>query len=232
MKPNKKKITAKATIAPDPQNQDKDQPKEKLESGNKKEHEKNELPKLDQLNDIFQNNIKIYNNIVNSSLAAFGQNNQEQNKNASSPNDFSINDLLKSINPTTTKILESIEKFTNEIGKNPQIYHNNINKWITQITTLNFYFVSKLSNNSALPAIKEDKTDKRFSSEEWQQNLFFDFIKQFYLITSQMLDNLVESVEFPDPKQKALMQFYIKQLTMAMSPSNFVFTNPDVMMAT
>ena len=115
MKPNKKKIKVKATITPDPQSQDKDQPKEKLESGNKKEHEKNELPKLDKLNDIFQNNIKIYNNIVNSSLAAFGQNNQEQNKNASSPNDFSINDLLKSINPTTTKILESIEKFTNEI---------------------------------------------------------------------------------------------------------------------
>jgi polyhydroxyalkanoate synthase subunit PhaC len=232
MKSNKTKITAKASIASEEQSQKREQPKEKPTSENKKDHEKNELPKFDQLNDIFQNNIKIYNNIINSSLSAFGQNNQAQNVNTSSPNDFSINDLLKSINPTTTKILESIEKFTNEIGKNPQIYYNNINNWLTQITTLNFYFVSKLSNNSALPAIKEDKTDKRFSSEEWKQNLFFDFIKQFYLITSQMLDNLVESVEFPDPKQKALMQFYIKQLNMAMSPSNFVFTNPDVMMAT
>ena len=89
------------------------------------------------------------------------------------------------------------------------------------------FCVKTIKSRSYLP-FKEDKTDKRFSSEEWQQNLFFDFVKQFYLITSQMLESLVESVQFPDPKQKALMQFYIKQLNMAMSPSNFVFTNPDV----
>ena len=211
MKSNKTKITAKASIASEEHSQKREQPKEKPTSENKKDHEKNELPNFDQLNDIFQNNIKIYNNIINSSLSAFGQNNQAQKVNTSSPNDFSINDLLKSINPTTTKILESIEKFTNEIGKNPQIYYNNINNWLTQITTLNFYFISKLSNNSALPAIKEDKTDKRFSSEEWKQNLFFDFIKQFYLITSTMLENLMNSIQFVDEKQKLLMNFYIKQ---------------------
>ncbi|MDA0377767.1 MAG: hypothetical protein O3B14_05295, partial [Proteobacteria bacterium] len=96
MKSNKTKITAKGSIASEEQSQKREQPKEKPTSENKKDHEKNELPKFDQLNDIFQNNIKIYNNIINSSLSAFGQNNQAQNVNTSSPNDFSINDLLKS----------------------------------------------------------------------------------------------------------------------------------------
>jgi len=189
-----------------------------------------QYPDLTQFNEIFQNNIKIYNNLISSNFSNFGKGSNDSAKTAGG--EFGIQDLLKSINPTTSKIMESLEKFTSEIGKNPTVYYDNIGKWLTQLTALNFYFVSRLSNQNATPPIKEDKTDKRFSSNEWQQNLFFDFIKQFYLITSQMLDNLVESVQFPDPKQKALMQFYIKQLNMAMSPSNFVFTNPDVMLAT
>jgi len=189
-----------------------------------------QYPDLTQFNEIFQNNIKIYNNLISSNFSNFGKGSGDSAKTAGG--EFGIQDLLKSINPTTSKIMESLEKFTSEIGKNPTVYYDNIGKWLTQLTALNFYFVSRLSNQNATPPIKEDKTDKRFSSNEWQQNLFFDFIKQFYLITSQMLDNLVESVQFPDPKQKALMQFYIKQLNMAMSPSNFVFTNPDVMLAT
>lgn len=189
-----------------------------------------QYPDLTQFNEIFQNNIKIYNNLISSNFSNFGKGSSDSAKTAGG--EFGIQDLLKSINPTTSKIMESLEKFTSEIGKNPTVYYDNIGKWLTQLTALNFYFVSRLSNQNATPPIKEDKTDKRFSSNEWQQNLFFDFIKQFYLITSQMLDNLVESVQFPDPKQKALMQFYIKQLNMAMSPSNFVFTNPDVMLAT
>ncbi len=189
-----------------------------------------QYPDLTQFNEIFQNNIKIYNNLISSNFSNFGKGSGDSAKTADG--EFGIQDLLKSINPTTSKIMESLEKFTSEIGKNPTVYYDNIGKWLTQLTALNFYFVSRLSNQNATPPIKEDKTDKRFSSNEWQQNLFFDFIKQFYLITYQMLDNLVESVQFPDPKQKALMQFYIKQLNMAMSPSNFVFTNPDVMLAT
>ena len=205
---------------------------EKEEMKTNSETNNNTVPNFNQLNEIFENNIKIYNNLIASNLSNFNKTHSEHSNQNNLNGEFSLVDLLKSINPTTSKILESLEKFTNEIGKNPSIYYENIGKWLTQITKLNFYFVSRLSNQNAIPAIQEDRTDKRFSSNEWQENLFFDFIKQFYLITSQMLDGLVESVQFPDPKQKALMQFYIKQLNMAMSPSNFVFTNPDVMMAT
>ena len=210
--------------------------KSKNNSSNTTDNNKDmEYPKFEELKDIFDNNVKIYNNFVENNLANFSQNNfqaQASNKNNSSKKEFSTIELLNSIAPTTNKILESFQKFSSEVGKNPNIYFDHINKWMTQITSLNFYFVSKLSNQEALPVTKEDKTDKRFSSEEWTQNLFFDFVKQFYLITSQLLESLIESVEFPDPKQKELMRFYIKQLNMAFSPSNFVFSNPQVLMKT
>ena len=245
-KSKKNKITAKASVKDEEKNKAETtkietESTQKTSSSNNSykttnnhsgEEEANNMqyPDLNQFNEIFQNNIKIYNNLISTNFSNFGKNSSDTFK--TSNGEFGIQDLLKSINPTTSKIMESLEKFTNEIGKNPTVYYDNIGKWLTQLTALNFYFVSRLSNQNATPPIKEDKTDKRFSSNEWQQNLFFDFIKQFYLITSQMLDNLVDSVQFPDPKQKALMQFYIKQLNMAMSPSNFVFTNPDVMLAT
>ena len=248
-KSKKNKITAKASLKSDDKNKietsktevESNQKNVNLNSNNtnskatnnqsKEEATSNmQYPDLTQFNEIFQNNIKIYNNLISSNFSNFGKGSNDSAKTADG--EFGIQDLLRSINPTTSKIMESLQKFTSEIGKNPTVYYDNIGKWLTQLTALNFYFVSRLSNQNATPPIKEDKTDKRFSSNEWKQNLFFDFIKQFYLITSQMLDNLVESVQFPDPKQKALMQFYIKQLNMAMSPSNFVFTNPDVMLAT
>jgi len=62
--------------------------------------------------------------------------------------------------------------------------------------------------------------------------LFFDFIKQFYLITTTLLENLVEQGKFAEPKQKDYFKFYIKQINMALSPSNFVFTNPDILAKT
>jgi polyhydroxyalkanoate synthase subunit PhaC len=54
----------------------------------------------------------------------------------------------------------------------------------------------------ANPVIFEEKNDKRFSNEEWKTNLFFDFIKQFYLISANFMNNLIENVEFKNPKDK------------------------------
>ena len=127
--------------------------KSKNNSSNTTDNNKDmEYPKFEELKDIFDNNVKIYNNFVENNLANFSQNNfqaQASNKNNSSKKEFSTIDLLNSIAPTTNKILESFQKFSSEVGKNPNIYFDHINKWMTQITSLNFYFVSKLSNQEA-----------------------------------------------------------------------------------
>ena len=46
------------------------------------------------------------------------------------------------------------------------------------------------------------------------------------------MNNLIENIEFKNPKDKRIMQFYLKQLNSALSPSNFAFTNPEVLKKT
>ena len=183
---------------------------------------------------VFENNLKIYNQYVDSfknfesnqnPFAAFSANTKTNTN-------FTINDLSNLIAPTMTKMMESFKNFQTGIQQSPNTYFDQLNKWISQIASLNFYFVTRASGGAANPVVFEEKTDKRFSNEEWKSNLFFDFIKQFYLISANFLNNLIENVEFKDPKDKRLMQFYLKQLNSALSPSNFAFTNPEVLKKT
>ena len=194
---------------------------------------KTEKINFEDLNSVFENNLKIYNQYVESfknlgskenGFSSFQANNQNNN--------FTMNDLSNLIAPTVNKMMESFKNFSTEIQQQPNVYFDNLNKWLSQIANLNFYFITKASGNIANPIVSEDKSDKRFINEEWKNNLFFDFIKQFYLITANFLNGLVENIEFKNPKDKRLMQFYLKQLNSALSPSNFAFTNPEVLKKT
>jgi len=82
------------------------------------------------------------------------------------------------------------------------------------------------------PAIAPDPSDKRFRHEDWNKNPFFDFIKQAYLLTAKWADHLVEDAEGLDDHTRKKAEFYVKQLTNALSPSNFVLTNPEVLRQT
>ena len=84
----------------------------------------------------------------------------------------------------------------------------------------------------AKPVIAPEKGDKRFRGEEWENNQIFDFIKQSYLLTSRWLQNTVRDVEGLDEATAKKVDFYTRQFTDAMAPSNFVATNPAVLRET
>ncbi len=68
--------------------------------------------------------------------------------------------------------------------------------------------------------------DRRFSDPEWQSNPLFDVIKQSYLLSSNWLNELVSSVEDVEPLTKRRAEFFMKMMTDAFSPSNFLISNP------
>src|ERR1700745_1312320 len=88
-----------------------------------------------------------------------------------------------------------------------------------------------MAGEEAPPAVTPDPKDKRFADPEWSQNQFFDFLKQAYLLTAQWSDRLVKDAEVDEhTRQKA--EFYVKQIANAISPSNFVLTNPELLRET
>jgi len=90
----------------------------------------------------------------------------------------------------------------------------------------------RLSGEPTDPVVAPDPKDKRFADPDWSQNQFFDFLKQAYLLTSNWADFLVKNAEGVDEHTRHKAEFYVKQIANAISPSNFVFTNPELLRET
>jgi polyhydroxyalkanoate synthase len=80
--------------------------------------------------------------------------------------------------------------------------------------------------------VSEPKSDKRFKHDDWKENVLFSYIKQSYLMTANWIQDIVADVEGLDDSTKKKVQFYTRQFVDAMSPTNFAFTNPEVLRTT
>ncbi len=92
--------------------------------------------------------------------------------------------------------------------------------------------VKRMAGEQTEPVATPEPRDKRFADPEWTQNQFFDFLKQAYLLTANWADHLVKDAEGIDDHTRAKAGFYVKQIANAISPSNFVLTNPELLRET
>ena len=90
----------------------------------------------------------------------------------------------------------------------------------------------KVTGGDAAPVVEPGKSDNRFKSELWQNNLVFDYIKQSYLIAAQNIQRSVSEVEGLDAKTASKVKFFTRQYVDALAPTNFVLTNPEVLQTT
>src|SRR5689334_707709 len=82
------------------------------------------------------------------------------------------------------------------------------------------------------PVIDPAATDRRFRDDAWKENEVFDFIKQSYLLSARYVQDVVAHVDGLDPRTAQRVDFYARQFIDAMSPSNFLLTNPEVLRKT
>ncbi|MBR0646426.1 PHA/PHB synthase family protein [Plastoroseomonas hellenica] len=90
----------------------------------------------------------------------------------------------------------------------------------------------RIMGDATAPVIAEDPKDKRFKDDAWQENEVFDFIRQSYLLSARFFRTVVEDKEGLDTKTAQKIDFYTRQFVDAMSPTNFLLTNPEVLRRT
>jgi polyhydroxyalkanoate synthase len=90
----------------------------------------------------------------------------------------------------------------------------------------------RMMGAEAAPVAEPERGDRRFRDEDWQRNFVFDFVKQSYLIAARHLHHAVAGVEGLDEHTAQKVDFYTRQYIDALSPSNFVLTNPEVLRET
>ncbi|GAA4043782.1 PHA/PHB synthase family protein [Parerythrobacter jejuensis] len=82
---------------------------------------------------------------------------------------------------------------------------------------------------SATDSATLPRSDKRFRDERWQNNPVFALIHQTYLLMAEQLEGVVESLDGVDAEKREQLQFAVKAVVDALSPSNFAATNPIVL---
>jgi polyhydroxyalkanoate synthase len=90
----------------------------------------------------------------------------------------------------------------------------------------------RIMGMEAEPVIDAPSTDRRFKDDAWKENEIFDFIKQSYLLSARYVQDVVKHVDGLDAKTAQKVDFYARQFVDAMSPSNFLLTNPEVLRKT
>ena len=112
-----------------------------------------------------------------------------------------------------------------------KLMHANLGLWQDYVALWQ-NTASRLMGGTPEPVAAPAPGDRRFKDKAWRENEVFDYIKQSYLLTARWLQSTVAGVEGLGPKDARKVDFYTRQFTEALSPSNFVVTNPEVLRAT
>jgi polyhydroxyalkanoate synthase len=90
----------------------------------------------------------------------------------------------------------------------------------------------RMMGMESAPVINGSASDRRFKDDAWRDNEVFDFIRQSYLLSARYVQDVVTHVDGLDAKTAQKVDFYSRQFVDAMSPSNFLMTNPEVLRKT
>lgn len=91
----------------------------------------------------------------------------------------------------------------------------------------------RLQGENVAPVIEPPPGDKRFKDDIWQENPYYDFLKQSYLLSASSILHSVQNTKGQlDPKTAEKVDFYIRQYLDALAPTNFPQTNPRVLKET
>ncbi|MEM7406675.1 MAG: class I poly(R)-hydroxyalkanoic acid synthase [Pseudomonadota bacterium] len=123
-------------------------------------------------------------------------------------------DLAVEMARTPQKLLEQQARFM-------QSY---IELW--QVTT------QRMAGQEAAPVVEPARGDRRFKDSEWQENPYFDHLKQSYLLASRFMLDTVRDVDGLETHTADKVDFYVRQFVDAMAPTNFAATNPTVLRET
>jgi polyhydroxyalkanoate synthase len=106
-----------------------------------------------------------------------------------------------------------------------------VNLWVDYARLWQSSWMKMFGLQSA-PVAEPAKSDSRFKDQDWSANFLFDLIKQSYLISARHIQNAVAQVEGLSAESEKKVAFFTRQYVDALSPTNFLLTNPQVLRET
>jgi polyhydroxyalkanoate synthase len=120
--------------------------------------------------------------------------------------------------------IELMTKLANQPEKVLEIQQQAMNAWLDIWSNS----MDRLFGGEDKPTPQDTPKDKRFRHDAWDSHPFFDLIRQNYLLTANTIQTIVSDVDGLDEDTAKKAVFYTGQFIDAMSPGNFILTNPEV----
>ncbi|MCH8499551.1 MAG: class I poly(R)-hydroxyalkanoic acid synthase [Marinobacter sp.] len=133
---------------------------------------------------------------------------------------------------TLTEMAEAYRAMLEDAWLHPVRLINTELELARNYLALGYYTLARSLGKEKSPVIDPESDDRRFLADDWRKYLPFDVLQQAYLINSKTFLDWVESVEGLPSASRDQMLFYARQLTSALSPSNYLLTNPEALRIT
>ncbi|MFV0281875.1 MAG: PHA/PHB synthase family protein [Rhodoblastus sp.] len=125
------------------------------------------------------------------------------------------------------------------LGKVAEYWLKDPNRTLEAQTAISTRFIDlwgntlrRLTGEQTTPVVPYDARDKRFADPQWRESPIFDFLRQAYTLTVDWANEMVARDEDLDQLSRVKAAFYVRQIASALSPSNFIGTNPELLRTT
>ncbi len=106
-----------------------------------------------------------------------------------------------------------------------------IEKAFRDTNRFGIYAAQSIANPGTPPCVSALPQDRRFRGEAWQR-WPYNLIYQSFLLTQQWWHNATTGIDGLSQRNEERLSFTVRQILDYMSPSNFIWTNPEITQAT
>ena len=131
------------------------------------------------------------------------------------------------IQEMSKEFLRAWNDLTIQSIQHPQDFIDTLFRYQRDQMSLWLNIFSMPGSDSTAPVVSPQRGDRRFAGKDWRENPVFDYLKQSYLLASNMLNGLADASHL-DQENKKKLKFYTQFFADALSPTNFAATNPEV----
>lgn len=133
------------------------------------------------------------------------------------------------INSDKNRIIATL--MVEQFWANPEKFCSINAQYIEKLREITTNAFAKFVGSPTKAIFSPDNRDKRFKDSLWEENAYFDFVKQYYLLSAEWLKKNIDQYELSDDLKQHL-DFLTRHFIDAFSPSNFAFCNPKVLRET
>ncbi len=139
---------------------------------------------------------------------------------------FSFPDFFSQSTVDPFGISSSCEEVLAAWAKHPDQLGMRVHDYFSSLFDIQRQFLEDAAGSPRRDPVKPVIYDERFTDAAWTENPWFDFMKEYYLLSTRAVEDAIFATpEVPD-KTKRRAAFWVRQILNAASPSNFLWSNP------